>query len=279
MRVGGNTEPGSVAVGVEITGVVQRDRLEVHAHRAVDLRRRDAGAQHRGGVVGARRAGHDETGNVTKNGDTVVVVKVPAEAALVAKPLNSHDHAVAIRALREETERRSLAAQLILGVVEVREVLDLGDRNDAGDGRAEGQPEDRGLVEERVEDALRPEPRLQAARDPVHATLRSDVLAEDERLRVGVEHIGQRGVDRLGERERLGVAKPGGSRLDLDRDRGARRERRHHVGRSRELRVTRSLECPLANAHSRLEVVLGERLSGHGTDGDQDAGQREQRIG
>ena len=180
--VGGDAEPEPVAVLVEVARVVERDRLEEDAHRAVDLRRRDARPQHRGGIVGPRGRRDHETGDVAEHPEPVVVVEVPAEAALVAEPLDADDHPVAVRALGEELERRRLAAQLILGVVEVREVLDLGDRHEARHRRSEREPEDRRLVEQRVEHPLLAESRLQTARDPVDAALRGDVLAEDERL-------------------------------------------------------------------------------------------------
>ena len=50
------------------------------------------------------------------------------------------------------TQARRLAAQLVLGVVQVGEVLDLRDRHQPGHAGAERQPEDRLLVEQRVED-------------------------------------------------------------------------------------------------------------------------------
>ena len=124
--------------------------------------------------------------------DRVVVVEVPAEAALVAVAGDPDHHPVPVPALREELQRRRLAAELVLGVVEVREVLDLGDRQEAAHRGAEREPEDRGLVEQRVEDPPRAEPRVQPARDSVHAALDRDVLAEEERLRMPLEHGSER---------------------------------------------------------------------------------------
>ncbi len=49
-------EPAAVAGFVQVAGVVERDRLEEDAHRAVDGGGGQAGAQHRGGVVAAGRA-------------------------------------------------------------------------------------------------------------------------------------------------------------------------------------------------------------------------------
>ena len=163
--------------------MVQRDRLEEHADAAVDLRRRDAGPQHRRGVVRPRGRGDHEAGDVAQHGDRVVVVEVAAEALLVAVPGDPHHHPVAVLPLREELQRRRLAAQLILGVVEVREVLDLRQRQEAADRGAEREPEDRRLVEQRVEHAAGAEARVQAAGDAVDAALHRHVLAEEERLR------------------------------------------------------------------------------------------------
>ena len=184
--------------------MVQRDRLEEGADAAVDLRRGDARAQHRGGVVGPSRRRDHDTRDVAENGDRVVVVEVAAEALLVAVARDPHDHAVAVAALGEELQRRGLAAQLVLRVVEIGEVLDLGQRQEAADRAAEREAEDRRLVEQRVEDAAGAEARVQPARDAVDATLRSDVLAEEERLGMRLQRVAERLVDRERERQRLG---------------------------------------------------------------------------
>ena len=200
----GGGEPEAVALLVEIARVVERDRLEERADAAVDLRRGDAGAQHRGGIVRPGGRGDHDAGDVAQDGDRVVVVEVPAEALLVAVPGDPHDHAVAVAPLREELQRRRLAAELVLGVVEVGEVLDLGQRQEAADRAPEGEAEDRRLVEQRVEDAAGAEPRMQPARDAVDAALRRHVLAEEERLGMRLQGVRQSAVDRERERERLG---------------------------------------------------------------------------
>ena len=56
----------------------------------------------------------------------------------------------------EELEGRRLAAELVDRVVDVGEVLDLRDGQQADVGRALGDAEDARLVEERVEDAAGP---------------------------------------------------------------------------------------------------------------------------
>ena len=175
-------EPEAVALLVQVAGVVQRDRLEEGADAAVDLRGGDAGAQHRGGIVRTRRRRDHEPRNVAQHRDRVVVVEVPAEALLVAVPGDPHHHPVAVLPLREELQRRGLAAQLVLGVVEVREVLDLRHRHEAAHRGAEREAEDRRLVEQRVEDAAGAEAGVEPAGDAVDAALRGDVLAEEEHL-------------------------------------------------------------------------------------------------
>ena len=146
------TEPELVALLVKVAGVVQRDRLEEDADAPVRLRRGDTRAEHRGRVDGTGRRGDHEARDVAQDADAVVVVEVTPEALLVPVALDPDDHPVAVRTPREELERRRLAAELILGVVEVREVLDLGDRDEPGDRGPEREPEDRRLVEQRVED-------------------------------------------------------------------------------------------------------------------------------
>ena len=181
--------------------MVERDRFEEHRHRAVGDRRRHAGAQHRRRVGGVAGAGDHEPGDVAQHADRVVVVEVAAEALLVGEPGDAHDHRVAVPPLREERQAGGLATQLVLGVVEVGEVLDLGDREQARHGRTEGDPEDRLLVEQAVEHPRRAGALLQAAGHPVDAALGADVLAEHEHVGSRREQVAERAVDRLGERE------------------------------------------------------------------------------
>ena len=186
--------------------MVERDRLEVDAHAAVGARRREARRQHRARIVGPRRRGDHEPRNVAQHADRVVVVEMAPKTLLVAIPGDPHDHAVPVLAPREELQRRRLAAQLILRVVQVREVLDLRHRQEPAQRGAEREPEDRRLVEQRVEDAPGAEALLQAARDAVDAALDRDVLAEEQHGAIAIERIRERGVDRQRERQRLAVA-------------------------------------------------------------------------
>ena len=186
--------------------MVAGDGLEEHRYRAIDLSSRDACRQHCRGVIGSRGRSHDETGNVAQHRNRIVVVKMTAESLLVAISRNTDDEAVAVLAIGEERQRRSLAAQLVLGVVEVGEVFDLGNRHEAADRAAIGQSEDRGLVEQGVEHSAASGLGHESLGHAVHTTFHRDVLAEHQHVRLAVEHCGQCGVDGLRKRQGLGVA-------------------------------------------------------------------------
>src|SRR5581483_8209912 len=78
--------PAAVAGFVKVTGVVQGDGLQEHPDGPVDQGGREQGSEQGGGVVGARRARDDQSGDVPQHGDTVVVVEVAAETFLVREP-------------------------------------------------------------------------------------------------------------------------------------------------------------------------------------------------
>ena len=208
MRLPERGEPEPVAVLVQVTGVVERYRLEEHGDAAVDLRGGDARPQHRGRIVRPGGRCDHEPRDVTKHPDGVVIVEVAAEALLVAVAGDPDHDAVPVAALGEELQCRRLSAQLVLRVVQVGEVLDLGYRHEAGDRRPERQSENRCLVEQGVEHAPGAEPRMQATGDAVDAALRRHVLAEDEKLGRMLEPVGERRVDALRERQRAPVGPP-----------------------------------------------------------------------
>ena len=143
-------------------------------------------------------------------------MEVAAEALLVGQPGDPDDHAVGVLPVGEEPQRGGLAAELVLGVVQVGEVLDLGHRHEPGEAGAERRAEDGLLVEQGVEDPGRPEAVAQAARDAVDPALDRHVLAEDEHVVVVRELVGQGLVDGLreGQRPRVGrtTAVAGGPR-------------------------------------------------------------------
>ena len=235
--VGQACDPAVVALFVQVAGVVQRDRLEEDADAPVDLRRLRAGGEHRRGVVRPRRRGDHEPRDVAQHADGVVVVEVPAEPALVPVAGDPHDHPVPVPPLREELQRRRLAAQLILGVVEVREVLDLRDRQEPAHATRRGQG--RGSTSRRGACRRRAPPRTARA---AHASRRRP-LPSPRRPRRRAGRSGWRsssgsesGVDRLRERHGRRVVEARRARLLRDRPGTPRRERRHDLLRGLHLR-------------------------------------------
>ena len=90
--------PATVARLVQVAGVVQRDRLEEHRHRAVGVGSGDARAQHRRRHrLGWPGQAITRPGDVAQHGDRVVVVEVAAEALLVGEAGDAHDHRVGVR--------------------------------------------------------------------------------------------------------------------------------------------------------------------------------------
>ncbi len=261
--------------------MIQRDRLEEHAHRAVHRGRGQAGAEHRRGVVRARRRRDHQAGYVAQHPDRVVVVEVAAETLLVAVAGDPQHEGVAELAGREELLGSSLATYLVLSIVHVRQVLDLGHRQQAGQAAAQGDAENGLLVEQGVEHPAGPEPPLQALGHAVHATLAPDVLAEHAHAGVGLEQLAERVVDRLGQGQRgngvvLGRRAALGPLGHLVRV--TRRQRGHHLGRAGQRpaghRLLGHVADPLAD-----RAVAGHRLvRGEQADADQRASGRHQRV-
>src|SRR3546814_5606681 len=87
------------------------------------------------------------TGNIAEDCKAVVVVEMSAEALLITQTRDADDHRVGILPVREEAERRRLAANLVLGIVDIGDELDLGHRDEAVVRHADREPEDRLFVE------------------------------------------------------------------------------------------------------------------------------------
>src|SRR3546814_16520141 len=83
----------------------------------------------------------DLTGNIAEDCKAVVVVEMSAEALLITQTRDADDHRVGILPVREEAERRRLAANLVLGIVDISEELDLGHRDEAVVRHADRVPE------------------------------------------------------------------------------------------------------------------------------------------
>ena len=127
-RVGIGRQPLPVFLRLEVAHRIERDRLDDDDDAAFLARQAHAFAQHfcRIGAVG--RTGDDDPRDVAQRGDRIVVMKVPAKPSLIAEARDAHDHRIGILAVGEERQRRRLAADLVLGVVDIGEELDFRDR-------------------------------------------------------------------------------------------------------------------------------------------------------
>jgi hypothetical protein len=94
-----------------------------------------------------------------------------------------------------------LADDLVVRRVDEAVELDLADRPVAADGQADRGPDDPGLGERGVEDAVLAEVLLQAVGDAEDTTQLADVLAHEDDLRVLLHGRAQALVDGLGHRE------------------------------------------------------------------------------
>src|SRR3546814_3069194 len=107
-----------------------------------------------------------------------------AEALLVTEPRDADDHRVGILPVREEAERRRLAADLVLGIVDIGEELDLRHRQETVVRHADGEAQYGLFVQQGVDDAGRAEALVELGGNVVDAALRPDILARDDDLRV-----------------------------------------------------------------------------------------------
>ena len=267
--------------------MVERDRLEKHRHRAVDHRpprRRSAASRPR-----PRRApGRPRTspGMSRSTATPLSLWKWPPNPFWYASPAIRTTIGLAYAPAEKKRRRRRLAAELVLGVVQVGQVLDLRDRDQSGEPGAEPEAEDRLLVQDRVEHPGRSEPALQTAGDAVHPALGPDVLTEHQHPPVGGQDIGQRRVDRLGQRARLGRvrsrSRPGrsaGSCRGPDPLRSGRRgERRDHLGRRARAAGRRAAWPPRHGPRRRWPRNGPGRRAGEAPCADQHPGRGQQRI-
>ena len=210
----------------------------------------------------------------------VVVVEVPAEARAGSRsPGSGSTIPLRYAPCEKNCSVGRLAAQLVLGVVQVGEVLDLRDRHEAAErrrrARARGSRSRRAACRRR-EPA--PNRAWQPARDAVDTALHRDVLAEDERLGVRVEHVREPALidcasvsasPTVAGRRRAAVRRRAGS---------SRRQRAHHLRGGRELRQRASPPSARSRTRSRgSEVVRRELVAGCAA-GDEPASRREQRV-
>ncbi len=220
-------QPAAIAVGVQITLVVERDRLDDHHHPPVGGGHRQRTPKQGGGLIGAADDHQGDAGDLPDRGQGVIVVEVAAEALLVREPRDADHHRRGEGPVGEEAGRGRLTPELIEGVVQVGEVLDLRHGQEPQQAGALGEAEDRGLVEQGVEDPAWPEPVPQAAGHAVHATFDGDVLTEHQGFRAAQQLVVQGGTQRRREgaltglgrllRQSPGVDAAAGARLEGQR--------------------------------------------------------------
>ena len=133
--------------------------------------------------------------NVAQHRHRVVVVEMPAEALLIAQPGNPQHHRIGELPVGKERQRRRLAPDLVLGIVQIGQELDLRHRHEAVLRHADGKAQDRLLVQQRVDHPVRPEARLQLLRHAIDAALAAHILAHHHDFGVGQHQVGQRPVD------------------------------------------------------------------------------------
>ena len=153
--------------------------------------------QHQHGVDAVRRTGDHKARNVAKHCDRVVVVEVATEAALVSEASNADHHGVGELPIRKERQRCCLTAELVLGIVQIREELDLDDWDEPVVRQADAHAKNRLLVEDGVDHPMGAEPLLEPLGHAVHATLGPDIFARKDDLAVPQQLVGQRPVQQL----------------------------------------------------------------------------------
>ncbi len=245
-------------------------------------------AQHRYRIAPIGRHRQHHTRNITKHGQRIVIVEVPAKALLVRQPGNPHDHRIGELPVRKERKRRRLAPDLVLGIVDIGEELDLRQRQQPVVRRADRQPQDRLLVQQGIDHPRRTEPRMQLLRGSIDPTLRPHILPANNRARILQQHVRQRPADQLGHMLRLFhrariVGEKRAPRLGRrQRTRNAnalgRHNTRHHRRGIGQLGPrNRQFHLPLQRRLDR--IIFGAHLGGaHHAFLDQQGGARQQRI-
>ena len=188
---------------MQIAHRVKRNRFQKHHQPLLLARQPHAGPQHPRRIGPVRGAGENQPRNVAQHRHRVVVVEMPAKALLIAQPGDAQHHRVGVLPLREKRQGRRLAPDLIFGVVQIGQKLNLGQRDKTVLRHADGQAENRLLVEQRVDHSVRPEARLQLLRHPINPALAPDILAHHHDFRVRQHQVGQRPVEQAAHRLRL----------------------------------------------------------------------------
>ena len=196
--------PATITRLGKIGGVVKRNRFNKNDNPAIFMRQLHTFAQHRR-CVGRTTGNRDnDTRNIGQHGKAVVVVEMPAKAFLIGQAGNAHDHRVAILLVGEKAQRRRFAPNLVLGIVQISEELDFGDRYKAIVTQADCKAEDGLFIEKRVKHARGTKFFLQALRHAVNAALAGYIFAEQRNIWITLHQVGERKIDRLRQGNRLG---------------------------------------------------------------------------
>ena len=81
---------------MKVSCVIQRNGFKEDHNTAILMREPDAFTQHSGRVGGVGRTCDNDTGNIGKDSDAVIIVEMPSKALLIGQASDAHDHRVAI---------------------------------------------------------------------------------------------------------------------------------------------------------------------------------------
>ena len=109
-------------------------------------------------------------------------MKVPTKAFLVTQTGYPHYHRVGVLAVGEEAKCRRLATQLVLGIVQISEKLDLHYRYQTALAHADAKPENALLVEQGIDNTLRAELGLQPLGDAIDSAFAANIFASHDQV-------------------------------------------------------------------------------------------------
>ena len=104
-----------------------------------------------------------------------------AKALLIGQPGNAQHHRIGELTVREKRQRGRLAPDLILGIVHIGKELDFRDRQQPIVRRANRQPQNCLLIEQRIDHPRRSKPLMQPRRAIINPALRAHILAAHNR--------------------------------------------------------------------------------------------------
>ena len=180
---------------MQIAHRIKRNRFEEDDDALLLAGKAHAFAQHHRRIRPVRWTGENDAGNIAQHGNRIVVVEMPAEPLLVTEPRNAHHHRIGVLSVGKEGQRCRLAAQLVFRIVQIGEELNLRHRREPVLRHADGEAQDRLLVEQRVDHPVGAEAGNQLLRHAIDAALAAHILAHQHDLAMVEHQIGQRPVD------------------------------------------------------------------------------------